>query len=160
MFASNGFWGHYLVFCYSDVGRGGSACSGAPSTWSGGGGTSFAAPIMAGIQALINQQTGSNQGNPNYVYYSLAASVPSVFHATGGGDITVNCGGTVNCYLPGGHLDYGRGGRLFGTTYGGSLSVSDTQNQPAYGVQGAWNFATGIGSVDASKLAANWPRGQ
>ena len=44
-----------------------------PSTWSGAGGTSFASPIMAGIQALVNQKTGAKQGNPNPAYYKLAA---------------------------------------------------------------------------------------
>ena len=35
---------------------------------------SFASPILAGIQALINQYTGKRQqGNPNPVYYSIAA---------------------------------------------------------------------------------------
>ena len=36
------------------------------------GGTSFATPIMAGIQALVNQVWGGGQGNPNPVYYALA----------------------------------------------------------------------------------------
>jgi hypothetical protein len=44
-----------------------------PSAWSGAGGTSFASPIMAGIQALINQKAGGPQGNPAPVYYQLAA---------------------------------------------------------------------------------------
>ena len=30
------------------------------------GGTSFASPVMAGIQALVNQNVGGPQGNPNY----------------------------------------------------------------------------------------------
>src|SRR5580658_2625268 len=41
------------------------------STWSQAGGTSFASPIMAGIQALVNQRAGSPQGNPNGTYYAL-----------------------------------------------------------------------------------------
>jgi hypothetical protein len=51
LFAANGVWGHYYVYCFTDVNSGGSSCSGAPSTWSGAGGTSFASPIMAGIQS-------------------------------------------------------------------------------------------------------------
>ena len=39
----------------------------------GGGGTSFASPILAGIQALVNQAAGGPQGNPNPVYYTFAA---------------------------------------------------------------------------------------
>ena len=73
LFAANGVWGHYFVYCYTDTRNGGASCAGAPSTWSGAGGTSFSAPIMAAIQSLVNQKTGSPQGNPNYVYYELAA---------------------------------------------------------------------------------------
>ena len=29
---------------------------------------------MAGVQALVNQKTGSTWGNPNPVYYQLAAN--------------------------------------------------------------------------------------
>ena len=74
LFAGTGVWGHYYVMCWSDIRQGGASCSGDPSTWAGAGGTSFATPIMAGIQALVNQKTGSAQGNPNYVYYQLAAT--------------------------------------------------------------------------------------
>ena len=74
LFAGNGIWGHYYVMCYSDIRNGGAACSGAPSGWAGAGGTSFASPIMAGIQALVNQKKGGAQGNPNNRYYALAAA--------------------------------------------------------------------------------------
>jgi subtilase family serine protease len=59
LFAADGVWGHYYVYCWSNVREGGASCSGAPSDWAGAGGTSFASPIMAGIQALVNQSTGS-----------------------------------------------------------------------------------------------------
>ena len=72
LFAANGVWGHYYVVCYSDGKYGGTSCSGAPVTWAGFGGTSVSSPIMAGIQALANQYSGSNQGLPNSTYYSLA----------------------------------------------------------------------------------------
>ena len=106
MFASNGLWGHYAIMCFSDHSNGGAPCTGAPSNWTGIGGTSIASPVMAGIQALVNQSAGGNQGNPNYVYYALAVSAPSVFHSITSGDMTVNCGGTQNCY------GYGRNTRL------------------------------------------------
>ena len=63
LFASggNGPWGHFYVFCYSDRNNGGTPCTGAPIGWSLGGGTSFASPIMAGIQALVNQYAGGSQ---------------------------------------------------------------------------------------------------
>lgn len=157
-FASDGFiWGHYSVTCFSDPDNGGVPCTGAPLNWAGFGGTSVASPVLAGIQALVNQNAASGpQGNPNYVYYALAASTPGVFHSVGLGDMVVNCGGVNNCYGFAGTLDYGRGGRVFGTTYAGALSVSDTTYTPAYAAGTAWNFANGLGSVDVYNLVMNW----
>ena len=80
LFAGNGIWGHYAVICFSDTTNGGTSCSGAPSTWSGFGGTSVAAPTMASIQALVNQKWGTawqgspRSGNPAPIYYSIAKS--------------------------------------------------------------------------------------
>src|SRR5208282_4486867 len=75
MFAANGVWGHYEVVCWSDpkYSKDGSApCTGAPSSWAGFGGTSVASPSLAAIQALVNQKTGQNWGNPNPIYYQIA----------------------------------------------------------------------------------------
>lgn len=166
MFAADGIWGHYLVFCWSDIRNGGANCSGDPSTWAGGGGTSFATPIMAGIQALINQRAGGAQGNPNYVYYQLAASSSCnaengdpagsscVFHTVTHGDIDVNCGGTVDCFGASQVVGHSRGG---GNSGNGALSVSTQSFSPAFGSGGAWNFATGNGSVNAYNLVNAWP---
>jgi subtilase family serine protease len=163
LFAADGLWGHYYVICFSDARNGGAACTGAPSSWAGAGGTSFSSPIMAGIQALVNQKMGSAQGNPNYVYYALAASTPSVFHNVTRGDIDVNCVGTENCYGSSGSTGSGgRGGRGggFGNATNGALSTSSTSFSPAYGTGISWSFATGIGSVDAFNLVTNWSLGQ
>jgi len=76
LFASSGAWGHFVPICWSDpsyTSSGSAVCTGAPSTWSGFGGTSIATPIMAGIQALVNQKWG-NQGNPVSTYYTIAKS--------------------------------------------------------------------------------------
>ncbi len=162
MFASNGLWGHYYVFCWSDTREGGTACTGAPSGWSGAGGTSFASPILAGIQALVNQKQGARQGNPNPVYYKLAATEygasgstscnstngntvgsTCIFYDVTKGDMDVNCTGTHNCYLPSGT--------------NGVLSTSDSSYLKAYGTTTGWDFATGIGSVNAANLVNNWP---
>jgi subtilase family serine protease len=158
-FASDGFlWGHYSVTCFSDPLNGGTPCTGAPLNWAGFGGTSVASPVLAGIQALVNQsQGGTAQGNPNYVYYALAAT-PSlgVFHSVTTGDIDVNCGGVYNCFGYVGTLDYGRGGRVFGTTYGGGLSASTTTFSSAYAAGTTYNLANGLGSVDVYNLVTNW----
>jgi len=162
LFAANGVWGHYYVFCDSDTARGGTACTGAPSGWSGAGGTSFASPIWAGFQALINQKVGERQGNPNPTYYSLAASeygssgstacnstlgngVAStcIFYDVTQGDMDVNCTGTHSCYRPSG-------------TYG-VLSTSTSAYLPSYGTGTGWDFATGIGTVNVTNLVNNWP---
>lgn len=131
LFASGGTWNHAYVFCFSDANSAySSPCSGTPETWSKAGGTSFSAPVMAGIQALVNQASGSRWGNPNPLYYSLAAAeyaggnatcnsalgsqaarncvfhdvtqIPLLYGGTGtGGDIDVPCI-WLNCYAPAG----------------------------------------------------------
>jgi len=157
MFASDGvIWGRYSVVCFSDEENGGVPCTGAPFNWAGFGGTSVSTPVMAGIQALVNQNAGGPQGNPNYVYYALAATTPSVFHSITRGDIDMDCGGPVNCFGFLGTVDYGRNGRVYGTTYGGALSVSTASFTPAYSAGASWNFANGLGSVDAYNLVMNW----
>src|SRR5271163_4959794 len=162
LFAANGIWGHYYPYCWSDVDNGGTPCTGAPDTWSGAGGTSFSSPIMAGIQALVNQKAGGPQGNPNPTYYQLAAgeygssgssacnssngnSVASscIFYDVTLGDMDVDCTGTANCYLPSGTI--------------GVLSTSDNSFNAAYGTAIGWDFASGIGSVNAANLVNNWP---
>ena len=156
LFAADGVWGHFYLTCYSDLRNGGAPCTGSPSNWAGAGGTSFSSPVMAGIQALVNQKHGP-QGNPNFVYYKLARDGAGVFHSVTEGDIDVNCSGTQNCFGattanrrgPGGFGHGGGGGN-------GALSTSTQSNTPAYPATAGWNFATGLGSVDAAKLVNNW----
>ena len=161
LFAADGLWGHYYIFCWSDIANGGTACTGSPSNWSGAGGTSFATPIMAGVQALVNQATASRQGNPNPTYYQLAASEygtsgsgscnsssgntvsgSCIFYDVTLGDMDVDCAGP-DCYLGGGSL--------------GVLSTSGRAFMPAYAAAMGWDFATGIGSVNAANLVNSWP---
>jgi hypothetical protein len=172
LFAADGVWGHYYVFCWSDVANGGADCTGDPTNWASGGGTSFGSPIMAGIQALVNQTTGTRQGNPNPVYYQLAAaeygpagnsscnsssgetvSSNCIFYDVTLGDINVDCAyfdGTdlYNCYDPGGTFTNG----LVGV-----LSTDNNSYQPAYVATTGWDFATGIGSLNVANLVNNWP---
>jgi len=170
LFAGTGAWGHYYAMCFSDARNGGASCAGDPSTWAGAGGTSFASPIMAGIQALVNQAMGSAQGNPNYVYYQLAATATCnssngdpggsscVFHNVTQGDIDVNCSGTQNCFgvaaSTGGGVGHRGGGST--STPNGALSSSDQTYAPAFATATGWNFATGIGSVNAFNLVTAW----
>jgi subtilase family serine protease len=161
LFAADGIWSHFYVFCWSDTANGGAACGLDPSTWSAGGGTSFASPIMAGMQALINQKAGGPQGNPAPIYYQLAAAEygasgssacnsdngntvgsSCIFYDITSGDMDVDCAGP-NCYLADGAV--------------GVLSVSTNSFAPAYGTHLGWDFSTGIGSVNAANLVNNWP---
>jgi subtilase family serine protease len=176
LFAADGVWGHFYAYCWSNVRSGGARCSGAPGSWSGAGGTSFASPVMAGIQALVNQSTGSPQGNPNYIYYRLASN-PNytcnsaggdtgncIFHNLSRGDIAVNCLGTADCFGsstgrtrggPGG----GPGGPPGFSGAQGALSTSTTVYSPAYAAATGWNFAVGNGSVNAYNLVTLWSHG-
>jgi subtilase family serine protease len=171
MFASNGFYGHYYVFCVEA--SEGVCPAGQPQNWPGAGGTSFGTPIMAGIQALVNESAGTYQGDPNYVYYTLNAvqhaflpqsacnaslgnkiSPLCVYHDVTVGDTDVNCLpltdpntgapiGTFNCYLPSGK--------------NGVLSVVNNKYEPAYVARPGYDFASGLGSVNVSNLIKSWP---
>ena len=158
LFAGNGIWSHYYIYCDSD----GNLCSGAPSNWGTAGGTSFSTPIMAGVQALINQKTGESWGNPNVSYYALAANeygatgsrdcnsrkgrkaaAACVFYDVTEGDNNVDCTGAYDCYLPSG-------------TYG-ALSKSDGKYKPVYRAAIGWDFPTGLGTINVANLLTAWP---
>ena len=157
LFAANGLWGHYYAFCTSEQGH---SC--VAGSFYGVGGTSLSSPIMAGMQALVNQRTGSRSGNPNPVLYRLGRSEYGsagsngcnsslgtdsdsgcVFHDVTLGDNDVVCSGTVNCFT---------GGAQYG-----ALSKSSSEFKPAYRAHPGWDFATGLGSVNAYRLVMAWP---
>lgn len=96
------------------------------------GGTSFAAPIFAGMTALINEATASaGQGNINPTLYPLASSAPSVFHDITEGNNDSPCeSGSTDC--------------TSGTEIG-------------YSATAGYDQTTGLGSVDASLLAQAFP---
>jgi subtilase family serine protease len=177
MFAANGLWGHYYIICYSDPtpNFGGAPCTaGEPQEWAGFGGTSFGAPIMAGVQALINEAVSTQfDGNPNYIYYlldanqnafvglsscnsSLGTSVDPrcVFHDVTFGDNDVNCLPLTNSVT----------GAVIGTFNcyipsgtNGVLSLVNNQYEPAYTATPGYDFSSGMGSVDVFHLVKNWP---
>jgi subtilase family serine protease len=170
LFASNGILGAVYPVCWSnpstsDTGNtGGFNCNGDPSTWAGFGGTSISSPIMAAIQALVNQHTGSRWGNPNTVYYAMAATEygatgsaacnsstvnktgpnSCVFYDITQGDIQGVCTGARNCYV------------VTGATVGVSSTTQNPTFTPAYNSTVGWDFATGLGSVNAYNLVMNW----
>jgi uncharacterized protein (TIGR03437 family) len=100
------------------------------------GGTSVAAPVMAGIASLLNQylvSTGAAKqpglGNINPTLYRLAQTTTGVFHDIVNGDNTVPCAAATPDCVNG----------SFGHKAG-----------PGY------DNATGLGSVDANALVHQW----
>jgi subtilase family serine protease len=174
LFASNGIFDAYYVVCWSNpdtnplVG-GGFTCTGAPSTWAGFGGTSVSSPIMAAIQALVDQKTKSRWGNPNTVYYSLAKSEYGKKGSASCNSATVAKTGN-NCIF----YDVTQGDnvgackKFQGTAYDcflekgnkyGLSSTSPSSSEPAYITNVGWDFPSGIGSVNAYNLVMEWPGG-
>ena len=75
LFAGNGLWGSFYVFCESDATPDGQCgfTTGEVQNLAAGG-TSFGAPAFAGIMALVGQKVNSIQGNVNFDLYKLAAA--------------------------------------------------------------------------------------
>jgi hypothetical protein len=114
------------------------------------GGTSAATPSMAGILALVEQKNGLFQGQANYTLYKLAqnnscdssqqnlpgTSNSCVFFDVTSGNNQVPCqGGTPGCSS---------------TQSGTDGFISGYSAGPGY------DLATGLGSVNATNLAAAW----
>jgi subtilase family serine protease len=125
------------------------------------GGTSASSPSFAGIMALVNQKTGSRQGQANYTLYKLAGSqfgttaAPNssqlaACNATNGNTVDPSCifqdvttgtnavpcdGGTLNCSS---------------TTVGTYGVLTDFAAGTGY------DSATGLGSVNVTNLVNHW----
>jgi hypothetical protein len=97
------------------------------------GGTSFVAPSLAGILALVEQHLGTGAlGNIGPTLYGLASgpTASSIFHDIIAGNNAVPCSqGTPNC------------------PSGGSIG---------YNAATGYDLATGLGSLDVNMLVTNW----
>jgi len=117
---------------------------------SGVGGTSAAAPSFAGIMALVNQKYGP-QGQANYVLYPMKTQFPTAFHDVANGTNSVPCDfsdASPNCIEA--PLD-----NIIDLN-GVSEGQLGTGTTPDYNAAPGYNLATGLGSVDAAKLVADW----
>jgi subtilase family serine protease len=170
LFASPGSWGHSLIDC--DSTQASTACT-SPSTFGGGGGTSYVSPQLTGITGLLVAATGSRQGLLNPTLYALAkaqytaAATKSACYANGQtantgvtkslpastcifNDVTtsnndVPCAkGSTNCYVQSG-ASYG----LLSTTGASQLTV-------AYPAGANYDEATGLGSINVYNLITMW----
>jgi FG-GAP-like repeat/Subtilase family len=177
LFAANGLFGHALVFCMSDVNSGGTPCdySDPDSVYfNSAGGTSFAAPAMAGVQALINQAVGAHSG---YIFPGNGNMLPALYAAgtkeygTNGSpntamltacnssngaaigqscvfnDVTV---GDIDqpCYA--GSSDCYSGTAL--TKYGVASAGGAVTLAPAWMTNAGYDEATGLGTINAANL--------
>ncbi|MGO8996597.1 MAG: protease pro-enzyme activation domain-containing protein, partial [Polyangiaceae bacterium] len=95
------------------------------------GGTSASTPSFAGVIALANQATGGRLGNINPLLYAFDHSQPTFFHDITTGNNEVECR-TADTGCPGNNVLYGY---VAGTGY---------------------DCASGLGSVDATKLVTAW----
>jgi subtilase family serine protease len=137
LFAGNGFNGNFYLVCEADQ-TGGQSCNANNfNTFFPIGGTSASTPAFAGIMAMVNQMTGTTQGNANTVLYPMAASQPGAFHDVNSGTIAVLCqANSPNC-------DKAVSSDTFGILTGYNAGVG-------------YDLATGLGSVDAANLVNNW----
>jgi hypothetical protein len=151
LFAGNGFLGQFYLVCQADATPDGTCNLNAPFLdFLGVGGTSASSPAMAGILALVNQKTNSQQGNANYVFYRLAAmekvgacnsNAPAgpanncVFNDITVGNNSQPCAkGSPNC---------GSAGQPIGVSNG-------------YSAHKGYDLTSGLGSVNANNLVNNW----
>ena len=171
LFAANGLWSHYYVFCWSDTAARWSGLHRRPSHWSGAGGTPSVAhhgghpgagepedrlPPGQSESGLLptrgrrvwvsgNSSCNSSKGN--------GVASTCIFYDVTLGDMDVNCSffnktHIYNCYDPSG---------TFTNALMGALSTSNSSYNPAFGTTKGWDFATGIGTVNATNLVSNWP---
>ncbi|WP_428392042.1 S53 family peptidase [Lichenicoccus sp.] len=169
LFAANGIWNHFYLFCMSDKAQGGVPCDYTNTTdflGSAAGGTSFAAPAFAGITALIAQYQGFRVGNIAPRLYQLAQSQYSnpvlvnscnasrgnqvsracVFYDVTKGDNSAPCvSGSPNCFS-----------NANSTKGIGVLSITPNALNAAFPATQAYDLATGLGTVNVTNLIVNY----
>lgn len=105
-------------------------------------GTSAAAPGMAGIAALLDQQLGGKpQGNLNPQLYALQSTAPAAFH-----DVTVASSGVSNCTLSLPSLCNNSSAGMAGLSGG----------EPGYLVGTGYDEVTGLGSLNVQAFLGNF----
>lgn len=177
LFAANGLWGHFYLFCMSDEKEGGAPClytgvnsQGVPNAfYQAAGGTSFAAPAFAGVMAVISSgNNGRRLGNVAPRLYQLAqaqyasslglsrcnstlgnaVSSACVFYNVTAGDNNEPCyAGTANCYAPPKQATNGVG-----------LLTNSTKAPivPSWQATQGYSLAVGLGTINGFNLLVNY----
>jgi hypothetical protein len=155
LFSSAGFFGAFYVVCQQSTNADGQPCNlGAPAyDFAGYGGTSVSAPAFAGMLALVNQKTGSRQGNANYVLYNLASQQNKAGTACNSNAGTPAAGCVFNDVTT---------GTIAMPCVKGALNCTVATSTDRYGVlsgyagTAGYDLATGLGSVNAANLVNSW----
>jgi len=163
LFASDGPQSlSFYLLCQADTvppGQPPSCATSGSFSFGGSGGTSASSPAFAAIMALINQNNG-RQGNANPVLYKIAAtagqscnssttpltgSATCSFYDVTKGNNSVPCvGNSTNC-----------SSKTAGTN--GVLVSTASTTTPAWTTATGYDLATGLGSVNVTNLATQWP---
>ncbi len=139
-FSASGHDGYFACFAAGS----GSCVSGSSGTpFSVFSGTSAAAPGMAGVAALIDQQSGSAQGNLNPSLYSMAAGTPAAFH-----QVSVASSGVSNCSTA--------TPSMCNNSIPGPTGLTGGQAGFQLGATGGYSEVTGLGSLDVSQFINNY----
>ncbi len=162
LFASDGPQSmSFYLFCQADsvpATNPPSCASSGSFSFQGAGGTSAASPAFAAIMALINQNNG-RQGNANPVLYKIAAtsgqSCNSSSEALSGSTCAFNDVTKGNNSVP----CVGTSPNCSSTTASGTgvLVSTASPTTPAWTTAAGYDLATGLGSVNVTNLATQWP---
>ncbi len=152
LYAANGSNGTFYPECYQD-GDCQPVSAGNTVQITGIGGTSASSPAFAGIMALVNQKYG-RQGQANFVLYPLATQFPAAFH-----DVTVGSNSEPCSFSPPSTdcISVTNAPVIDDPTYGEALEGQiGTGSMPQYNATAGYDLASGLGSVDANVLVADW----
>jgi hypothetical protein len=114
------------------------------------GGTSVATPVMASVQALINEKNGGRQGNPNFHYYPLA----NLDYVSGVCKSTNGTAAVPAVTLPAASCNF------HDIVSGGNNVKKNSSDTAGLGFLAATGFdeASGLGSVNIANVANNWSK--
>ena len=112
------------------------------------GGTSVATPVMASVQALINQRNGGRQGNANFFFYPLA----NADYAAGNCKSVNGTAANPTVTLPAATCNF------HDIVAGSNVVKQNSTDTTGLGFLSATGFdsASGLGSVNITNVATNW----
>jgi subtilase family serine protease len=135
-FSASGHDGYFACFAAGS----GSCVSGSGGTpFTVFSGTSAAAPGMAGVAALLNQQSRAAQGNLNPSLYAMAAGTPAAFHP-----VSVASSGVSNCTTA--------TPSMCNNSIPGPTALSGGQAGYQLGQTGGYSLVAGLGSLDVAQF--------